>query len=67
MPTLAELCGIPLETTGLDGKSLMPIISDASAETLHTEGYCWAFSDMWVARKGKWKLIGNPYDTGQRD
>jgi arylsulfatase A-like enzyme len=67
MPTLAELCGIPLETTGLDGKSLMPIISDASAETLHTEGYCWAFSDMWVARRGKWKLIGNPYDTGQRD
>ncbi len=22
---------------------------------------------MWVARKGKWKLIGNPYDTSQRD
>jgi arylsulfatase A-like enzyme len=67
MPTVAELCGIPLEATELDGKSLMPIISNSSAETLHTEGYCWAFSDMWVARKGKWKLIGNPYDTGQRD
>lgn len=67
MPTLAELCGIQLESKGLDGKSLMPIISNSNAETLHTEGYCWAFSDMWVARKGKWKLIGNPYDTSQRD
>lgn len=67
MPTLAELCGIPLETRDLDGKSLVPIISKSSSETLHKEGYCWAFKDMWVARKGKWKLIGNPYDTSMRN
>jgi len=67
MPTLAELCSIPLETRDLDGKSLVPVIYNSKSETLHTEGYCWAFKDMWVARKGKWKLIGNPYDTSQRD
>jgi uncharacterized protein (DUF1786 family) len=21
---------------------------------------------MWVSRRGKWKLIGNPYDTSNR-
>ena len=67
MPTLAELCGIKLDTKDLDGKSLLPIIRNEKKETLHSEGYCWAFKDMWVARKGKWKLLGNPYDTSQRD
>lgn len=67
MPTLAELCGIELETEELDGKSLMPIITNSVSNTLHPEGYCWQFRDMWVARKGKWKLLGNPYDTSQRD
>lgn len=67
MPTLAELCGIKLDTRDLDGKSLVPIISNAKKETLHGEGYCWQYNDMWVARKGKWKLIGNPFDTGNRE
>lgn len=67
MPTLAELCGINLDTTELDGKSLLPVINDSKSNTLHPDGYCWAFRDMWVARKGKWKLLGNPYDTSQRD
>jgi arylsulfatase A-like enzyme len=67
MPTLAELCGIELNAGGLDGKSLVPVIRDAEAKSQHEEGYCWQFKDMWVARKGKWKLLGNPYDTSQRD
>lgn len=67
MPTLAELCGIELNTRDLDGKSLVPLINDPDAQTPHADGYCWQFKDMWVARKGKWKLIGNPYDTSQRD
>ncbi|MCM4170856.1 sulfatase [Arenibacter sp. TNZ] len=67
MPTLAQLCGIQLDTKELDGKSLMPVISNGKSNTLHTDGYCWAFKDMWVARKGKWKLLGNPYDTSQRE
>lgn len=67
MPTLAELCGIKLDTTELDGKSLMPVIRNGKSATLHPDGYCWKFKDMWVARKGDWKLLGNPYDTSQRD
>jgi len=67
MTTLAELCEIALDTKDLDGKSLMPIIANSESETQHSDGFCWAFKDMWVARKGKWKLLANPYDTSQRD
>ena len=67
MPTLAELCQINFNSKNLDGKSLVQVIRNGNAPTLHSEGYCWAFRDMWVARKGKWKLLGNPYDTSQRD
>ena len=67
LPTLAELCDISLDTSGLDGRSLVPILKDASRESLHPQGYCWAFKDMWAVRRGKWKLLGNPYDTSMRD
>lgn len=67
MPTLAELCGIKLDTTKIDGKSLVPIINDSKQNTAHTTGYCWKFNEMWVARKGNWKLIGNPYDSSMKD
>ncbi len=66
MPTLAELCGIKLNTRELDGKSLVPIINNSESTTQHIHGYCWKFKDMWVSRRGKWKLIGNPYDTSNR-
>jgi arylsulfatase A-like enzyme len=67
MPTLAELCGISLNSEKMDGKSLLPIINDVNNTTQHPDGYCWAYKDMWVARKGKWKLLGNPYDTSDKD
>jgi arylsulfatase A-like enzyme len=67
MPTLAELCGVELDTKDLDGRSLVEMLNNDNAETTHPEGYCWHFHDMWVARKGKWKLLGNPYDTGMRE
>ncbi len=67
MPTLAELCDIKLDSKTLDGKSLVPVINNAEAVTLHTNGYCWAFGkNMWAARKGKWKLLGNPVDTSKK-
>ena len=65
-PTLAEYCNIKLPRNDLDGKSLVSIINSAAAETMHPEGYCWEFKKMWVARKGKWKLMGNPVDTSNK-
>ncbi len=67
LPTLADLCGIKIDKDELDGKSLIKIINDETAVSTHADGYCWQFKDMWVARKGKWKLLGNPYDTSNRD
>ncbi|MCX6326927.1 MAG: sulfatase-like hydrolase/transferase [Bacteroidia bacterium] len=67
LPTLAEYCNIKLDTKNLDGKSLVPVINNSEAVTLHADGYCWAFGkNMWVARKGKWKLHGNPVDTSNK-
>ncbi|MEQ8881774.1 MAG: sulfatase-like hydrolase/transferase [Cyclobacteriaceae bacterium] len=66
LPTLADLCEIKLDRKELDGKSLVDLIDDEKTKTKHKDGYCWAYNKMWVARKGKWKLIGNPYDTTNR-
>ena len=65
MPTLAELCGIDLDTHDLDGKSLAPIINDKNLETLHGE-FCWQNGKHWAARKGDWKLLGNPVIRGEK-
>lgn len=59
MPTLAELCGINLDTKGLDGKSLVPIIKDKNMKSLHSDGFCWQMQKRWAARKGDWKLHGS--------
>ncbi len=67
LPTLADLCEIKLDRKELDGKSLVDLIKDEKTKTKHKDGYCWSYNKMWVARKGKWKLIGNPYDTSDRD
>ena len=67
MPTLAELCGIKLDSQDLDGKSLVEIINNEAEKTKHASGYCWQYQDMWVARKGHWKLLGNPRDTGKKN
>ncbi len=66
LPTLADLCEIKLDRKDLDGKSLVDLIDDDKTKTKHKDGYCWSYNKMWVARKGKWKLIGNPYDTSNR-
>jgi len=55
MPTLAELCGIALDTKDLDGSSLVPILEDNGKTTLHDE-FCWWYG----ARKGDWKLLMYP-------
>ena len=64
MPTLAELCGINLDTRDLDGKSLVPILNDKNRKTLH-EAFCWQNGIHWAARNGNWKLLGNPVIRGE--
>jgi arylsulfatase A-like enzyme len=66
-PTLAAYCNIKLQREDLDGKSLVNVINNGNAPTAHEQGYCWAFGkDMWAARKGKWKLMGNPVDKSNK-
>ncbi len=59
MPTLAELCGIALDTKDLDGRSLVPILEDNGKTTLHDE-FCWWYGKQKAARKGDWKLLMHP-------
>ena len=66
MPTLAELCGITIDTRELDGKSLVPIIQDNNRISNHSNGFCWQNGQHWAARKGDWKLIGNPAIAGEK-
>ncbi|RKD87822.1 sulfatase family protein [Mangrovibacterium diazotrophicum] len=65
MPTLAEMCGIDLDTSDLDGKSLMPIIDNSKAESNHN-AFCWKFGNSWAARNGDWKLLGHPFVNGEK-
>jgi arylsulfatase A-like enzyme len=62
MPTLAELCGIDLDTKDLDGRSLMPIVNNPEAISRHNEIFTWQHGQQWATRSGKWKLLGNPVD-----
>lgn len=65
LPTIAELCGVPLPTTPLDGKSLGKVIASRDAATPH-EALHWLTGTgeqaQWAVREGDWKLIGNPQD-----
>lgn len=64
MPTLAELCGIDIDNSDLDGKSLVPILKNKEHKTLHYQ-FCWQNGKSWAARKGIWKLLGNPEIHGE--
>ncbi len=63
MPTLAELCGIALDTSDLDGVSLVSVIKDKDHESIHPQ-FCWKNGKSWAARNGNWKLLGNPMIAG---
>lgn len=66
-PTLASYCNIKLIREDLDGKSLINLINNPNESSPHLEGYCWEFGkNMWAARNGKWKLMGNPVDKSSK-
>lgn len=56
LPTLAELCDVPLPKTPLDGMSLVNVLSSADAASPHQE-LAWNTKNQWSIRSGPWKLI----------
>jgi len=65
LPTLAELCGVPLLNDDIDGKSILPVIRSADAESPH-EVLHWAYMNSWAIRRGNWKLLGDPIDSSHK-
>ncbi len=72
--TVAQLTGASSTGEALDGRSLMPIIENAAAPSLHDVMY-WQYGSyerdraQWAVRQGPWKLMGNVRDPsdGQRE
>jgi arylsulfatase A-like enzyme len=69
LPTVAELCGIPLIETDIDGRSIVPVIRSNGAPTPHDVLH-WHTGNpkrmSWAVREGDWKLLGNPRDTSNK-
>jgi arylsulfatase A-like enzyme len=62
MPTILELCEIPLPDVKLDGASVLPVIESASAES-HYDAIHWHWGKRWAVLNGPWKLIGKGADA----
>ncbi len=68
LPTLAELCEVPLPDKPLDGRSLVKVLTDGSASSPHEgKSLHWQVGEGpkadWAVREGDWKLIGRSRDT----
>ncbi len=61
MPTLADLCGVPLPKAELNGRSLVPVLRSASAPSPH-DALHWKVGQQWAVRQGDWKLLHDPID-----
>lgn len=61
LPTLADLCGVPLPKAELTGCSLVPVIRSVEAPSPH-DVLQWRLGDQWAARQGPWKLLHKPND-----
>ena len=65
LPTLAELCDVPLLQKDIDGKSIASLVRSNDAASPH-EVIHWTIGNSWAVRSGAWKLIGNPRDTSNK-
>lgn len=70
LPTVAEICGVPLPDATLDGKSLAGVLRSASTpsphDVVHWQTGGAGESAQWAVREGHWKLIHSPRDTDGR-
>lgn len=70
LPTIAELCEVPLSDAPLDGRSIVEVINSAGAPSPH-ESFYWQYGRgdkaQWAVREGDWKLLGNPRDSSKRN
>lgn len=71
LPTIAELCDVPLPDRRLDGRSIVDVINSDDASSPHQQ-FHWESGrgqhggKQWAVRDGDWKLIGNPIDTSNK-
>jgi arylsulfatase A-like enzyme len=63
MPTILDLCDIPVPGDWLDGKSLLPVIRSESSKSPHSVLH-WQWGNNWAVREGNWKLIGKGDEAG---
>lgn len=56
-PTILDYCGIAAGEQKLDGRSLRPLVEDATAPSPHPI-FQLQWQHNWMVREGNWKLIG---------
>lgn len=58
LPTIADLCKIPLPTKKIDGQSMLPVLrGNTEYEVRKTFYYYYNRNDLQAVRSGHWKLI----------
>ena len=57
MPTILELCQVPLPENRLDGQSVLPLIESESTDSRY-QAMHWQWGNRWAVLAGDWKLIG---------
>lgn len=58
LPTIADLCKIPLPTKKIDGQSMLPVLKgNTEYEVRKTFYYYYNRNDLQAVRSGHWKLI----------
>lgn len=62
LPTVLDLCDLPLPAVTLDGTSLRRIL-EADEEPSHHSELHWQWAEHWAVLEGTWKLIGNNDDA----
>lgn len=67
LPTLSDLCRVPLPSKKIDGKSLISVIKSAEVSSPHSIFFWQSGGDQkdpqWAVRDGKWKLLHNPIEA----